>query len=44
MGFAVAADHRKDRQIQGPYLKTKKAEEHKGESDTKYSWCAWNGP
>ena len=29
--------------ILGPCQRTKKAEEHEGDGDTNFSWCAWNG-
>ena len=35
---------RKERQIPGPCLRTKKAEEHKDDGDTNCNWRAWNGP
>ena len=33
----------KDKQILGPFQRTKKAIEHEADSNTNCSWCAWNG-
>ena len=46
--FAVPADHSKNqrrriKRLLGPCKRTKKAVEHKGDSDTICSRCTWNG-
>ena len=33
----------KERQVLGPYLRTKKAVEHKSDGDTNCYWCTWDG-
>ena len=48
MGFAIPATENKrkwkERQILGFSQRTENAVKYEGDSDTKCSWCTWNGP